>query len=530
MAADDPMPPAARETPPPSSAEPAAPAAPGVAAIGEGPGAYGAGRVSAYAVGQITGYLRELLETDPVLADCWLAGEVRSLSRSQAGHLYFTLADAEGALQCVFFRRENQGVAVEEGDQVLAHGRVSIWTERGELQLYVDALEPEGVGALQAEFQRLLALLEAEGLFEPGRKRALPDLPRAVGVVTSPAGAVWHDIQSVLARRWPLTTLVLAPCRVQGGGAEETIVAAIERLNAVAAEGEAELDAIIVARGGGSMEDLWPFNSEAVARAIFASHLPVVSAVGHETDYTVADYVADLRAPTPSAAAELIAPDRGEEGARLAGLREGLGRALGERALGARLALDRARDRLLGAGAGRGRGAAAPGRAGAARDGSDASAGGRGAAPSGGVARALGGAGSGGDAGARLRHRGGCGRAGARAHRAAGGGRRGAAAPVRRQRARPSAGGGRGRSGKRGRAMSAKRSKGNAGGGDVEGEPYEAVVARLEATLERLEAGDLSLEEALAAYEEGVALAGRAQELLDKTEQRIQELQELEGG
>ena len=347
MAADDPTPPAARETLPLSSAAPAASA---VAAIGEGPGAYGAGRVSAYAVGQITGYLRELLETDPVLADCWLAGEVRSLSRSQAGHLYFTLADADGTLQCVFFRRENQGVAVEEGDQVLAHGRVSLWTERGDLQLYVDALEPEGVGALQAEFQRLLARLEAEGLFEAGRKRSLPDLPRAVGVVTSPAGAVWHDIQSVLARRWPLTTLVLAPCRVQGDGAEDTIVAAIEGLNAVAAEGGVELDAIIVARGGGSMEDLWPFNSEAVARAIFASRLPVVSAVGHETDYTVADYVADLRAPTPSAAAELIAPDRGEEGARLARLREGLGRALGERALGARLALDRARDRLLGAG------------------------------------------------------------------------------------------------------------------------------------------------------------------------------------
>ena len=303
-------------------------------------------RVTAYAVGQVASYLRALLDTDPVVSDVWVSGEVRNLSRSQAGHVYFTLSDADGALPCVFFRRENRGVRVEEGEQVLVHGRVSLWAERGELQLYVDALQPEGMGAQQAEFERLRALLASEGLFDAGRKRPLPAYPRTVGVVTSPAGAVWHDIQTVLARRWPLAGLVLAPCQVQGDGAPESIVRGIEALNAAARADRAPIDVLIVARGGGSAEDLAAFSSEIVARATYASALPVVSAVGHETDVTLIDFVADVRAPTPSAAAELVAPDRAEEAARLRERRAALGRAIDRATETALIELDARRDRL----------------------------------------------------------------------------------------------------------------------------------------------------------------------------------------
>ncbi|MDE2639732.1 MAG: exodeoxyribonuclease VII large subunit [Chloroflexota bacterium] len=301
--------------------------------------------VAAYAVGQVAAYLRELLDTDPVVGDIWVSGELLNLSRSQAGHMHFTLGDADGALPCVFFRRENRGVRVEEGEQVLVHGRVSLWAERGELQLYVDALQPEGLGVQQAEFERLRRQLEAEGLFDPGRKRRLPAYPRAIGVATSPAGAVWHDVQTVLARRWPLAGLVLAPCRVQGDGAPESVVRAIEALNA-AADGGAPIDVLIVARGGGSAEDLAAFNSEIVVRAAYASALPLVSAVGHETDVTLIDFVADVRAPTPSAAAELVAPDRAEEAARLRERREALGRAIDRTLETARIDLDAVRERL----------------------------------------------------------------------------------------------------------------------------------------------------------------------------------------
>ena len=315
-------------------------------ATGAPPGARAPDSLEVYGVGQIAGYLRELVETDPLLHDLWLAGEVTNLSRSQAGHLYFTLTDDNGALRCVFFRRENLGVAVEQGDQVLVHGRVSLYRERGDLQFYVDALQPEGVGVLHAEYQRLVEQLRAEGLFDAARKRALPRYPRMIGVATSPAGAVWHDIQTVLRRRWPLTALVLAPCRVQGEDAAATIVDALAALNQQAASDARPLDLIIVGRGGGSVEDLWPFNDERLARAIFASALPVISAVGHETDVTIADHVADLRAPTPSAAAELAVPDQIEERARLDALRENLGSALARHADDAAVALAALNERL----------------------------------------------------------------------------------------------------------------------------------------------------------------------------------------
>jgi exodeoxyribonuclease VII large subunit len=262
-----------------------------------------------YSVSSITTYLRELLETDPHLTDIWVSGEVSNLTRSTAGHFYFTLKDAESQLRCVFFRgatlQREMASMVESGAQVAAHGRVSLYEVRGDLQFYVDFVQPEGVGALAMEFERLKARLEQEGLFEPSRKRPLPQFPEHIGVVTSPTGAVFHDICSILARRWPLAEIVLAPSAVQGGEAVSGLVAGIAALN-----DEPDIDIIIVARGGGSMEDLWAFNEEAVARAIYASRLPVVSAVGHETDYTIADYVADVRGPTPSTAAELVAPDR----------------------------------------------------------------------------------------------------------------------------------------------------------------------------------------------------------------------------
>ena len=242
---------------------------------------------------------------------------MRNFNQSGAGHMYFRLADESGALSCVFFRGRNRGVRVEQGDEVLAHGQVGIYRDRGDLQLVVDTVRPRGTGVLQAEFERMKAMLEAEGLFAPERKRSLPRYPQRIGVVTSVSGAVWHDVQQVLGRRWPLATLVLSACLTQGDGAASSIAAALAALGRL--EGDDAPDVVIVARGGGSPEDLWAYNEEPVARAIFGSPIPVISAVGHETDFTIADFVADVRAPTPSAAAELVAPDRTEEAARVRG-------------------------------------------------------------------------------------------------------------------------------------------------------------------------------------------------------------------
>jgi exodeoxyribonuclease VII large subunit len=258
-----------------------------------------------YPVSEITRYLRDLLEVDGTLADIWISGEVSNLSESAAGHLYFTLKDEASQMRCVLFNRSRLPVAVQNGMAVVAHGRISIYEASGALQLYVDVIQPEGMGILHLEFERLKGKLGQEGLFEPARKRRLPSFPRRIGVVTSPDGAALRDIINIINRRYPLVELLLCPTPVQGDGAVPGIVRAFDALNRT--EG---IDVVILARGGGSLEDLWAFNEEAVARAIYASRVPVVSAVGHETDYTIADYVADLRAPTPSAAAELVAPDR----------------------------------------------------------------------------------------------------------------------------------------------------------------------------------------------------------------------------
>ena len=270
-----------------------------------------------YSVSEVTGYLRDVLEQDLRLQDLWVSGEVANLSRPASGHSYFTLRDGRASLRAVMFRSSLGAELLNAGAAVIVHGRVSLYPVRGELQLIVDIVQPEGVGELEMRLQELSLKLQNEGLFEPSRKRPLPEFPRRVGVVTSPTGAVWGDIQTVVARRYPLAELVLAPAKVQGEDAASTIVDALYALSG--AEG---IDVTIVARGGGSLEDLWPFNEETVARAIYAAKEPIISAVGHESDTTIADLVADHRAPTPSAGAEMAVPDRNELASRVQAYRQ----------------------------------------------------------------------------------------------------------------------------------------------------------------------------------------------------------------
>ena len=265
-----------------------------------------------YSVSQLTSYLKEQLERDALLQDIWVAGEVANLARPGSGHSYFSLRDAKGSFRCVMFRNSVGTERLENGGAVVVHGRVSIYEVRGELQLVADIVQLEGVGELQLKFEELNLKLRNEGLFEPSRKRPLRTFPERIGVVTSPTGAVWQDIQMVVARRYPLVELLLAPTAVQGNAAAPGIVEAFGELN-----GLPDVDAVILARGGGSLEDLWPFNEEPVARAVYSSRAPVISGVGHETDVTIADLVADVRAPTPSAAAEIAVPDRADLATRL---------------------------------------------------------------------------------------------------------------------------------------------------------------------------------------------------------------------
>jgi len=262
-----------------------------------------------FTVSQITSYIKDLFEIDFVLQDLWIEGEVSNFSRSAAGHAYFTLKDETASVRCVMWRSlaARQGYLPSNGEAILAHGRISVYEVQGTYQLYVDALQPAGLGALYVQFEALKRRLEAEGLFAPERKRPLPPFPRCLGVVTSPTGAALRDILHVLGRRYPLVEVILSPTLVQGDKAPLQIVAAIESLNE-----RTDVEAIIVARGGGSLEELWAFNDERVAQAIYSSRLPVITGVGHETDFTIADFVADVRAPTPSAAAEIAVPDQGE--------------------------------------------------------------------------------------------------------------------------------------------------------------------------------------------------------------------------
>jgi exodeoxyribonuclease VII large subunit len=293
-------------------------------------------------VSQLNTYLRESLDADEILQDLWVEGEISNLSRPASGHWYFTLKEGEAQIRAACWKSYVARISTlpTNGDAVLAHGRVSFYEASGQLQLYVDMLRPAGVGLLHTRFEELKARLDAEGLFDPSRKRELPPLPRRIGLVTSPSGAALRDILNVLSRRYPLAEVLLAGCQVQGDGAAETVVEALYALYAQ------DVDVIIVARGGGSIEDLWAFNEEIVARAVFASPVPVISGVGHETDTTIIDYVADLRAPTPSAAAELVAPDVAALADDLAAFSDQLGFAMWQQVERARADLAEQQRRL----------------------------------------------------------------------------------------------------------------------------------------------------------------------------------------
>ena len=294
-------------------------------------------------VAEVTAYIKDLLDGDPILGDLWIRGEITNFSRSAAGHLYFSLRTASAQLRCVLFRGNARFLTFQpdNGDDVLAHGNVSVYENSGQYQLYVDLIQPQGAGLLQLQFEELRRRLEIEGLFDPSRKRALPAFPHCIGVVTSPTGAVWHDVQTVLARRFPLCELILAPAQVQGTDAPASLVSALQALQL-----DGRCDLIIVARGGGSMEDLACFNDERVARAVFGCAVPVVSAVGHETDVTICDLVADLRAATPSAAAELVAPHVRELAAELAAWLERAETAVADQLSAARNGIEGSRGRL----------------------------------------------------------------------------------------------------------------------------------------------------------------------------------------
>ena len=258
-----------------------------------------------WSVAELTASVKRLLESQ--WGQVWVSGEITNLRAQSSGHFYFTLKDAAAQLSCVLFRG-TPGVDrtwLEDGRKVNLQGELTVYEPRGQYQLVVRAVEREGLGALQAAFERLKQKLQAEGLFAAERKRPLPGYPQQIGVVTSPTGAALRDVMHVIERRYPSLALVVAPCRVQGAGAAEEIAGAIRLLNDWSRAGH-PLDLILMTRGGGSLEDLWAFNEEEVARAVFESALPVVSAVGHEIDFTIGDFVADVRAATPSAAAEII--------------------------------------------------------------------------------------------------------------------------------------------------------------------------------------------------------------------------------
>ncbi|MDT8381895.1 MAG: exodeoxyribonuclease VII large subunit [Brevefilum sp.] len=266
-------------------------------------------RKNILSVSQLNSYLRQLLESDEILQDIWVKGEISNLSQPSSGHLYFTLKDPEAAIRCVMWRntaarltfRPREGMAVE------VHGSMSVYEVSGQVQLYLDTMQPAGEGALYQEYLRLKAKLEAEGLFDPERKRPLPLMPKLIGIVTSPTGAALQDMLNTIQRRFPIAIVLLAPTAVQGSEAPPGIVNALTRINQ-----EAKPDVILIGRGGGSIEDLWAFNDEAVVRAVAASTAPIISGVGHETDFTLTDFAADFRAPTPTAAAEIATPDQTE--------------------------------------------------------------------------------------------------------------------------------------------------------------------------------------------------------------------------
>jgi len=274
---------------------------------------YGSPR--AISVSELNEYIKSLIEIRPELSDIFVQGEISNFKNHYAtGHCYFTLKDEGSAVRAVMFKTYAMRMKFvpENGMKVIVHGRVSVYTRDGQYQIYCDAIEPLGIGALYAAFEQLKKKLSAEGLFDPVHKKKIPQYPRRIGVVTSATGAAVRDIINVTGRRWPIASVVVYPALVQGDGAEESLIAGIRRFNETC-----DVDVIIIGRGGGSIEDLWAFNGERLARAIYDSDIPIISAVGHETDFTIADFVSDVRAPTPSAAAEIAVPDSAEILSRL---------------------------------------------------------------------------------------------------------------------------------------------------------------------------------------------------------------------
>jgi exodeoxyribonuclease VII large subunit len=300
------------------------------------PGTFG---VRILGVSEVTRTIRGAVRSDPLLSDLWVEGEIGRVTVSSAGHAYFTLKDERNQLQCVWFRDDRQRSAFEAqaGLRVVAHGRIDLFEPQGALQLYVESIQPSGLGDLTLRFEALKARLAAEGLFAAERKRRLPGRPATIAVITSASGAVWKDICHVLARRWPLTRVLLVAAQVQGEAAPASLVGAFRKVERYAAarlaagRPDEAPELTILARGGGSLEDLWAFNDEAVVRAVVAHSLPVVCGVGHETDVTLSDFAADVRAPTPSAAAEIVVPDRAEVLAGVAAARRRLDAAAGTR-------------------------------------------------------------------------------------------------------------------------------------------------------------------------------------------------------
>lgn len=257
-------------------------------------------------VTQINNYIKALLDQVPVLQNIWIKGEISNFKFHSSGHIYMTLKDSGAVLKAVMFKNAVMSLKFkpEDGMKVLARGRLSVYESGGQYQLYVEEMEAEGQGDLYAQFEKLKKMLGDEGLFDESRKKSIPRFPEKIGIITSPTGAAVRDMINVLKRRWPMVKAIIYPCLVQGDGASENIKEALEYFNS-----EKNVDVIILGRGGGSIEDLWAFNEEKTARAIADCHIPVISAVGHETDFTISDFVSDLRAPTPSAAAELAVPD-----------------------------------------------------------------------------------------------------------------------------------------------------------------------------------------------------------------------------
>ncbi len=302
-------------------------------------------RYPVYSVSQLNSHVKSLLDADGTLSGLFIRGEVSNYKQYPSGHHYFSLKDPEGTVRCVMFKREAMSLRFrpQNGMKVIAFGRVTVFPRDGAYQLYVSTLTPDGVGDLHAAFEALKARLEAEGLFREEHKKPIPRFPKRIALVTSPAGAAVRDMIRILGARWPMGSVYVVPCRVQGAEAPGEIAGAIGWVNARKAA-----DLIITGRGGGSMEDLWCFNDERVARAIYASEIPVISAVGHEPDVTIADYAADLRAATPSNGAELAVPDQNEQYERLSHLSRRMRKAVEGKLGESRVLLDRAaKNRLL---------------------------------------------------------------------------------------------------------------------------------------------------------------------------------------